>query len=128
MSHDFTAGQVWTYKHRNGEDNSRITIVKVDEEPDYGIVVHVYISDLAIPNDSAPDGITNFICHMPFVAGAVSDSVVELESDSTAEMPDFEDGYRLWREAFEQEEAGVFEVSIAEGVDFVQQTLSGKSG
>ena len=42
-------------------------------------------------------------------------------------MPYFEDGYRLWRETFEQEEAGVFEVSVAEGVDFVQQTLSGKS-
>ena len=126
MSHDFAAGQVWKYNHRAGEDNSRITIVKVEEEPDYGEVVHVYISDLAIPNESAPDGITNFICHMPFVAGAVASSVTELESDSTA-MPDFEEGYQLWREAFEQEEAGVFEVSVAEGVDFVQQTLSGKS-
>ena len=124
MSHNFAAGQVWKYNHRTGEDDSRITIVKVDEEPDYGSIVHVYISDLAIPNESAPDGITNFICHMPFVAGAVASSVVELESDS-ADMPDFEDGYRLWREAFEQEEAGVFEVSVAEGVDFVQQTLSG---
>ena len=78
MSQNFAVGQVWKYNHRTGEDDSRITIVKVDEEPDYGSVVHVYISDLKIPNESAPDGITNFICHMHFVAGAVTHSGVEL--------------------------------------------------
>ena len=34
-------------------------------------------------------------------------------------------GIWLWRKAFEDSEAGVFEVSVSDGVEIIQQTLAG---
>ncbi|MET3732006.1 hypothetical protein [Moheibacter stercoris] len=35
-------------------------------------------------------------------------------------LPDFEEGYAIWLEAFDAGKAGAFEVSVAEAVQFVE--------
>ena len=123
MSIEFAPGQIWKYENRDGEDDSRLTVVRIDDDSEYGNIVHVYISGLKIPNESAPGGLTTFICHMPFIEDSIRQSVSELEN-SVDDLPDFEDGYLLWRKAFEDSEAGVFEVSVSDGVEIIQQTLA----
>jgi len=36
----FHVGDVWSYKTRSSEDNSRVTIVKIDESPELGVIIH----------------------------------------------------------------------------------------
>jgi hypothetical protein len=119
----FSVGQVWSYATREGEAQSRITIVRMDEDTDFGNIIHIYISNVEIPNADAPGGKTTFIAHMPYDEQALEESVTELDSE-TQPLPDFENGYRLWRTAFEAGEAGVFDVPVCQAVDFVQQSIA----
>jgi hypothetical protein len=59
---------------------------------------------------------------MPFLEAALEECLTGLERE-TAELPDYEEGYRLWREAFEKSEAGVFSIPVNQAIDFVQATF-----
>jgi len=119
----FAAGQVWKYKTRPHESDSRLTVVRVDsDDHEYGNIIHIYISSVDIPNPDAPGGKTVFIQHMPYDEDALSESVTELV-DETKDLPDCQDGYKFWKEAFEKGEAGVFNISVSEAVGFVQQSI-----
>ena len=120
----FAAGQVWKYKTRPNETDSRLTVVRVDpDDHEFGNIIHIYISAVDIPNSDAPDGKTVFIQHMPYEEEALSKSVIELDTE-TKKLPDYLDGYKLWKSAFEKGEAGVFSVDVSQAVDFVQQSIS----
>jgi hypothetical protein len=53
---------------------------------------------------------------MPFSEEALDASITELVGP-TSELPDFEDGYLIWR----QDQGGVFTITVAEAIDFVEQ-------
>lgn len=118
----FAEGQVWKYATRPGESESRITIVRLDEDAEFGNVIHIYISDIEIANPDAPQGKTTYIAHMPYAEAALEECVFQLERISV-ELPEFQEGYRLWRQAFENGEAGVFTVPVGQAIDFVQETI-----
>lgn len=119
----FAAGQVWKYNTRSHESDSRVIVVRVDsDDQEFGNIIHIYVSGVDIPNAEAPGGKTVFIQHMPYEEDSLEQSVTELESD-TKDLPDYSDGYKLWKDAFEKGEAGVFTVSVSEAVDFVQQSI-----
>ena len=120
----FAAGQVWKYKTRPNESDSRLTVVRIDpDDHEFGNIIHIYISEVDIPNCQAPGGKTVFIQHMPYSEEALNNSVIELELE-TKDLPDYLDGYKLWKEAFENGEAGVFSIEVSQAVDYVQQTIN----
>jgi hypothetical protein len=124
MSHEFSIGQVWKYKTRANEAESRITIVAIDlADPEYGDIIHIYISDLSIPNSDAPEGKTVFINHLPYLAESLAESVTKMELIAD-QLPDYEEGYKLWKQAFEDSEAGVFEIPVKKAIDFVQASVT----
>lgn len=119
----FSVGQVWKYKTRDHEKDSRIVVVRVDtDDPDYGTIVHIYITKLDIPNPNAPSGKTVYVGHMPYEEDALSQSVTELESE-TDTLPDYQAGYELWKAAFDDSDAGVFALPVSEAVDSVEQSI-----
>ena len=129
-SPSFSVGQVWKYKTRPNESDSRLTIVSIDhDDPEYGDIVHIYISELNIPNPSAPDGKTLFISHLPYLSESLAECVTELESqleDVERDLEQFEatqEGYRLWKKAFENSEAGVFTNPVADAIGFVEKSI-----
>jgi hypothetical protein len=122
MITNFSVGQVWTYKTRAGELNSRITIVRLDDDPEYGNIIHIHISNIEIENANAPGGKTTYIAHMPFMEDALAECVEQIENES-AELPDYQEGHQLWRTAFENGEAGVFSVTVAEAIDGVAEAI-----
>lgn len=124
MLTQFAPGQVWKYKTRPNEPDSRITVVRVDtDNEEFGNIIHIYLSDLDIPNASAPSGKTTIVNHLPYAEEALAASVLELESENQPLPADYEDGYRLWREAFESDDAGIFTVSVVEAIGFVQASI-----
>ena len=116
---DFRVGQVWTYETRDGEENSRVTILRLEQNPKIGGIVHVSLNGLKIPNATAPDGFTEEASHLPFSEKAIIDSVVELQS-SVEVSSEHTEGYEIWRSAFEQGKAGVFTTSLVEGIEFLE--------
>ncbi|MDG1874359.1 MAG: hypothetical protein P8J27_10640 [Mariniblastus sp.] len=119
----FSVGQVWQYQTRDHEPDSRITIVRIDaDDKEFGNIIHIYISDVDIPNEDAPQGKTTYIGHMPYDEGALELCVTKKEADLT-ELPDYEDGYQLWKSAFDQSQAGIFDVPVCEAIKFVQQSI-----
>ena len=74
MLTQFSVGQIWTYATRDCEPNSRMTIVRLDEDPDFGTIVHVFVSGVSIPNAEAPGGVTTFIAHLPYSEEALENA------------------------------------------------------
>jgi len=118
----YQVGQVWDYKTRKGEKDSYLTILKIEEYPKAGIVVHVAIDNVSINGPKTGEYYGHTISHMPFSPEALDKSLTDLkESNST--LPEFEGGYDDWKEQFDKGNAGVFSVTVAEAIGFIETTL-----
>ncbi len=120
---EFKVGQIWSYKTRTTEAKSTFIIVKIDKATKYGKIIHIALRDLKMKNPRSRDGFSDKINHMPFAEKAVGLSAIKILEEN-AELPDFQEGYALWKEAFDQERAGYYEISIAEAVAVAEQTLN----
>ncbi len=119
----FHVGEKWSYRARPGEEKSSLTIVKVESSPKLGVIVHVSLDGLRIKSPHSPSGFSETISHMPFAESAMEKSVTTL-AVARAPLPAFEEGYQEWRRAFDAGKGGVFAITVAEGVDFIDQTLN----
>ena len=108
----FHAGQVWAFNTPPGQPNAKLTILSVENGGKLGTIVHIALSGVSYGNGQTK------IQHLPFAESAVEKSVTALESES-GPIPDFAEGYRLWREAFDAGKAGVFTITVAEAYDAV---------
>ncbi|MCS7080706.1 MAG: hypothetical protein NZ585_11770 [Chloracidobacterium sp.] len=118
----YAAGQVWAYRHRPGEEASRLTILRVDADPQHGWIVHIAVSGVAIKSPHAPDGYLRHIGHLPLTEVALDASVTALVE--TQPPPPAGDGYATWREAFDGGEGGVFIVPLDQLIDMLEEATS----
>ncbi len=119
---DLAAGQVWAYDTREGEEQSRLLILKV-EDLDGHQIVHVAVSGLMITRGNPPEAVIQMIQHMPFDGAAVKASLVRQEG--FLEVPSgLLEGYSMWRTAYEKGEAGVYTISIADAVNSMEIVLN----
>ncbi|WP_410211854.1 hypothetical protein [Aquirhabdus sp.] len=103
-------GQVWAYKTRVNEEDSTITILKIESYPHLGKVVHIRVDKIRLINPLKGNTVTD-IPHLPFKYSAIEKSISELRRKKT-KIPDFEEGYKMWKEAYLAGEAGAFESTI----------------
>ena len=122
VSNQYQPGQVWTYRTRAGEEASRLVILKLEQDPKLGTIVHVAVNGFAIPNPLAPAGETTEATHLPFASGAMDRSV--LEQVDARPVPDFREGYDTWRAAFDDGKAGIFTITVKEALDVMERTLN----
>jgi hypothetical protein len=118
----YKAGQVWNYKTRKGEEGSFVTILKVEEYPKDGTVIHVAVDQVNMTGQRTGKFFGHTIGHMPFSEEALKESVTQLKKEMSS-LPEFEEGYNNWKEQFEKGNAGVFSVTVAEAVEFTETTL-----
>jgi len=119
----FQPGQVWTYHTRPGEEDSRLTVVKVEPHDKVGTIVHIRVDGVAQKNPHAPDGVSRVIHHTPFAAEALQRSVIELVGDGPV-PGSFEQGYAIWKQAFDSGKGGVFTITVAESITFCEEVLA----
>jgi hypothetical protein len=118
----FHAGQIWKYRARPGDDQSFITILRVEKVAGFGTILHVRVDKIRLQNcTGGPEPET--IEHMPFARDAVDRSVTKLEKESS-EIPDYRQGYDEWRRSC----GGVYAITVAEAVAVDQATFSKKLG
>ncbi len=115
-------GQVWKYDNRDGEDQSRAIILKLEDAKDGSMIVHIQVTGIKINNPNNGEMIEE-ISHMPFSIEAVGSCLVELIGET--EIPDYQDGYENWKIEYDRGNAGVFSTSIGESVQFMDDTISG---
>jgi hypothetical protein len=63
----FKVGQIWNYNTRTGEDNSTLTILKVEKYDSAGVVIHIYVNGLKLKNPQRPSGFSDDIGHLPII-------------------------------------------------------------
>lgn len=122
----YQVGQVWRYKARLPEIGSTLTIVKIDQDAELGNIIHIGIQNLHMRNPHVPAGFTTDFPHLPLSEEALDESVVNLLR-THADLPDYAEGYKMWRKAFDVQEAGIFTLPVAECIDVIEQTLTGEN-
>jgi hypothetical protein len=115
-SSKFRPGQIWAFKTPPGQPNAKLTVLRVEDGGKVGTVVHIALSGVSFGNGQTT------IPHLPFAESAVEQSVTTLERESGS-IPDYAEGYRLWREAFDAGKGGIFSISVADAFESVTGAL-----
>jgi len=114
----FHVGQVWKYKTRPHEQQSTLTILRLESLPKLGVIVHIRVDDIRLRNCArGPE--PNNIAPMPFSRDAIERSVVKLAKEGGA-VPDFQDGYDAWRRAC----GGVYTFTVREAIEANDKTFN----
>ena len=121
---NFEPGQVWRYRTRTGEEESRVQILKVDVDPKAGEIIHIAVNGIRIERSAGDLTPISILGHVPVARQALEASELVFEAENT-ELPEFEEGYHMWRTGFEAGNAGVFSVPVAEIVDVMEATIRG---
>ncbi|QWT18796.1 hypothetical protein KPL74_13710 [Bacillus sp. NP157] len=123
MRPEYAPGQAWTYRTRPGEEASRLVIRKVDVEPEDGQVFHVSILDVKLRNHRVPGGIQSAMHHAAVNRATLDQSVLECvgegEDDET-----WMDGYAVWRQAYDNGDAGVFDIAVADILGYIEMVVA----
>ncbi len=119
---DFSVGQIWDYQTRENEVGSRLTIVQIDELKGQEII-HISVEGLKIRSPQSPTGYGNSVSHLPIAPEALRASVTKL-SGKTRSLPDYREGYQMWREAFDSDKGGFFTISVADCVEYMEQAIN----
>lgn len=123
----YEEGQVWSYQTRPGEEGSRLYIVKIDDEPLFGPIYHLYLDGLRIRNPLQRGGIQDHMPHIPVDRTTLDSSVTALVM-SVPNPPEISDGYAVWRDGFDAGEAGVFNIPVSAIVQIVEDSLNQPGG
>jgi hypothetical protein len=121
----YKPGQVWSYKTRANEQESTLTILRVEETPEKKRIVHIRVDHIQLANCTggpAPDTFE----HMPFSKEALNESVIKVVH--TGGVPDFRSGYSEWRRAWDAGNAGYYTISVALALDVGQKTFDHSVG
>ncbi|MDQ8035254.1 MAG: hypothetical protein REJ50_24890 [Bordetella sp.] len=119
----YAVGQLWQYHARPGESASRVLINLIETAPLLGNIFHISVLDVAVRNPRSASGLTDELPHFPVSEETLQKSLTQL--DGTREpLADHREGYRVWREAFDKQEAGVFTLSVAEIVDLIERAAN----
>lgn len=119
---EIAVGQVWSYEARQGEEQSRLTILKIETLHDQRIV-HIAVADVFLERTNAPESVVTYMGHLPFEESALKNSLRNMVG-IVPQLPEYEDGYALWREAFDSGRGGVFTISVAESVAYMEQVIN----
>ncbi len=114
----YEIGQVWSYKTRESEVESRIYIVKIEEFGKGDLVYHIYVDNLKIKNTKLGKE-QNFLGHSPVSKKSLDLSVLEM-IEITKDLPDVNEGYDSWK----SNNGGVFDVSVKEIIELIEDTVN----
>ncbi|WP_261509894.1 hypothetical protein [Chryseobacterium paludis] len=102
-------------------------ILKIEEYPQTGKVIHISVSGLRMKSPKSPGGFANELSHLPISEEALNKSVTKIQNEN-GKMPDSTemDGYSFWKKEFDKGEAGIFKVPVSEIVGVMEdQIVSG---
>ncbi len=118
----FSVGQVWAYHTRLQDSTSTLVVVKTEADDVLGEIVHISLRDVRMRN-AYQATVSLGMAHLPISEEALSRSVTRVLEENAA-LPEYEDGYHQWREAFDAGQAGIWTVPVAEIVDATESVVN----
>ena len=120
----YRVGQQWNYKTRSTEKSSILTILKIEEYPETGKVIHISISGLKMKNPASPSGYAETLTHIPISEEALDKSITSLKNE-TGKKPDSLEmnGYSYWKKEFDNGNAGIFTIPVSEIVSTMEKSI-----
>ncbi|MGE8514419.1 MAG: hypothetical protein ACN6N7_17085 [Chryseobacterium culicis] len=120
----YRVGQEWNYKTRPTEKSSILKILKIEEYPETGKVIHISISGLKMKNPASPSGYAETLTHIPISEEALDKSVTSLKNETGKKPDSLEmDGYSYWKKEFDKGDAGIFTIPISEIVGAMEKSI-----
>ena len=98
-------------------------MVKIDADEKFGKIIHIALRNLKMKNPNSSNEFYESVNHLPFTEEAIRKSAIKILKEKV-ELPDYEEGYDLWKEAFDAKKAGVYTASIAEVVQGMKSGLN----
>jgi hypothetical protein len=120
---DYAVDQVWTYDHRPGEEASRVAIRLAGVEPEDGEVFHISILGVKLRNHRVPGGFQPAMNHAAVSRTTLDKSLRELTPEADTDTS-WENGYAVWREAYDNGDAGVFDLGVAEILGYIEMVVA----
>jgi hypothetical protein len=120
---DYSEGQVWSYKTRLGEEQSTVLINKIETHERLGKIFHISVDGVKVRNRHSKNGVTTEFPHFPVSEETLRKSVIKLLGKK-APNPEYIEGYKTWKAAFDAGEAGIFTISVSEIVGFVEELIN----
>ncbi|MDR6487886.1 hypothetical protein J2799_002391 [Chryseobacterium vietnamense] len=120
----YRVGQEWNYKTRLTEKSSTLTILKIEEYPETGKVIHISVSGLKIKDTTSTTGIADKFTHIPLSEEALNKSVTTLKNETGKKPDSLElDGYSYWKKEFDKGNAGIFTIPVSEIVSTMEKSI-----
>ncbi|WP_333596895.1 hypothetical protein [Chryseobacterium flavum] len=117
-------GQQWNYKTRPTEKSSTLTILKIEEYPETGKVIHISVSGLKMKNPASPTDYAESLSHLPISEEALNKSVTSLKNENGKKPDSLEmDGYSYWKKEFDKGNAGIFAIPVSEIVSAMEKSI-----
>ena len=121
----YHAGQIWKYKTRKGEESSKVSIIRIDNNKVAGTSYHISVDNLQFKNPRIAGGIQRVLSHLPVSVETLDASVTELIATDADPTDEFEEGYKIWSDVSENG-GGVFTVPVARVVELAEEGMSEK--
>lgn len=125
-THEYAVGQVWTYHVRPGDEGSTLQINRMDQDPKLGTIFHISVFGVHISGSHLTSSIASELAHLPVSKQTLDASVKALSSGPHRQVA-YEEGYSVWRQAFDSGHAGVYTITIAEIISIAEKAIA-KSG
>jgi hypothetical protein len=126
-THEYSEGQVWSYVTRPGEEGSTLVIRAIESYPGEGEVFHIGIEGVKLRNHRVTGGIQATMRHT-----AVSRQTLDVSVDKAIDIaaPDggWREGYEIWKQAFDNDDAAVFQIPVAEILDYIERVVASADG
>lgn len=119
----FKPGETWHYRTRKSEEKSTLTVLRVEESAALGEIVHIAVDGIRLKS-CRPGYEPHEIPHMPFARKALEESVTKRADEHHKEEPNWKPGYDEWRSAFEQGQAGIYTISVADAISVAEKTYN----
>jgi hypothetical protein len=126
---EYAVGQAWTYRTRPGEEASRVAIRQIDREPEDGEVFHISILGVKLRNHRVPGGLQPAMHHAAVSRATLDASLLAQEGEADGDGR-WRDGYAVWRLAYDNGDAGVFDMPVADILGYIEGVVaaSGEAG
>lgn len=120
----YEVGDIWQYHNREGEDNSRVIINKIETIGNDIPVYHISIINVRVANPQSTSGVVEKLSHAPVALETLQKSLTHKVATKQPVDGDYLEGYEQWQKAYFAGQAGIFTIMIAEKVNFIEQAIN----
>jgi hypothetical protein len=118
----YSVGQEWNYKTPT-EKSSTLTILKIEEYPETGKVIHISISGLKVKDISSTTGFADK-CTYSHIRRGIRQKCHQSEKRNRKKPDSLElDGYSYWKKEFDKGDAGIFTIPVSEIVETMEKSI-----